>query len=107
MRFKHVIAEPPAVLPGNLPRLPEEGDKEQQHEVGVDLRLEFEIPRVAFVALRRFPTLELESGVHLRTLQQDRPYERLDISRVQGLTDAQRATLQALGAMEDGRVARL
>jgi WD40 repeat protein/transcriptional regulator with XRE-family HTH domain len=50
---------------------------------------------------------ECESGDHLRTLQQDRPYERLDISGVQGLTDAQRATLRALGAIEDGRVARL
>jgi WD40 repeat protein len=44
---------------------------------------------------------ELESGEHLRTLRRDRPYERLDISEVQGLTDAQRAALQALGALED------
>ena len=29
---------------------------------------------------------DLESGEHLRTLWQDRPYERLDISGVQGLT---------------------
>src|SRR5947209_3022953 len=50
---------------------------------------------------------DLESGEHLRTLRRDRPYERLDISGVQGLTDAQRATLRALGAIEDGRVARL
>jgi WD40 repeat protein/transcriptional regulator with XRE-family HTH domain len=50
---------------------------------------------------------EWESGEHLRTLQRDRPYERLDISGVQGLTDAQRAALQALGAIEDGRMARL
>ena len=50
---------------------------------------------------------DLESGEHLRTLRRDRPYERLDISGVQGLTDAQRATLQALGAIEDGIVARL
>jgi WD40 repeat protein/transcriptional regulator with XRE-family HTH domain len=50
---------------------------------------------------------ELESGEHLRTLRRDRPYERLDISGVQCLTDAQRAALQALGAIEDGRVARL
>jgi WD40 repeat protein/transcriptional regulator with XRE-family HTH domain len=50
---------------------------------------------------------ELESGEHLRTLRRDRPYERLDISRVQGLTGAQRAALQALGAIEDSRVARL
>jgi WD40 repeat protein/transcriptional regulator with XRE-family HTH domain len=43
---------------------------------------------------------ELESGEHLRTLRQDRPYERLDISKVQGLTLAQKASLRALGAIE-------
>ena len=43
---------------------------------------------------------ELESGEHLRTLRRGRPYERLDVSGVQGLTDAQRATLRALGAIE-------
>jgi WD40 repeat protein len=45
---------------------------------------------------------ELVSGEHLRTLRRDRPYERLNISGVQGLTDAQRATLRSLGAVEDG-----
>jgi WD40 repeat protein len=44
---------------------------------------------------------ELESGERLRTLRRDRPYERLDISGVKGLTDAQRATLRALGAIEE------
>jgi WD40 repeat protein len=44
---------------------------------------------------------DLESGEQLRTLQRDRPYERLDISGVQGLTEAQRASLRALGAIED------
>jgi len=43
----------------------------------------------------------LESGELLRTLRRDRPYERLDISGVKGLTEAQRATLRALGAVED------
>src|SRR4051812_25870956 len=43
---------------------------------------------------------DLANGEHLRTLRRDRPYERLDISGVKGLTDAQRATLQALGAVE-------
>jgi hypothetical protein len=33
----------------------------------------------------------------------DRPYERLDISGVKGLKDAQRASPRALGAIEDGR----
>ncbi len=41
-----------------------------------------------------------DSGELLRTLRRDRPYERLDISGVKGLTDAQRATLRALGAIE-------
>ncbi len=48
---------------------------------------------------------DLESGDHLRTLRRDRPYERLNISGVQGLTEAQRATLRALGAIVDGIVA--
>jgi len=44
---------------------------------------------------------ELESGEHLHTLRRDRPYERLNISGVKGLAEAQRATLRALGAIED------
>ena len=44
---------------------------------------------------------ELESGELLQTLRRDRPYERLDISGVRGLTEAQRATLRALGAIEE------
>jgi len=44
---------------------------------------------------------ELASGKHLRTLRRDRPYERLDISGAKGLTQAQRASLRALGAIED------
>ncbi len=43
---------------------------------------------------------DLESGEHLRTLRRDRPYERLDISGVKGLTQAQKASLRALGAIE-------
>ena len=46
---------------------------------------------------------DLASGEHLRTLRRDRPYERMDISGVQGLTEAQRASLLTLGAIEDGR----
>ncbi len=44
---------------------------------------------------------DLERGEHLRTLRLDRSYERLDITGVKGLTEAQRATLQALGAIEE------
>jgi len=43
----------------------------------------------------------LERGEHLRTLRRDRPYERLNITGIRGLTEAQKATLRALGAMED------
>jgi WD40 repeat protein len=44
---------------------------------------------------------ELASGKQLRTLRRDRPYERLDISGMKGLTQAQKASLRALGAIED------
>jgi len=42
----------------------------------------------------------LESGEQLRTLRRDRPYERLTITGIRGLTEAQKATLRALGAIE-------
>ena len=44
---------------------------------------------------------DLERGEHLRTLRRDRPYERLDITGIRGLTQAEIATLRALGATED------
>jgi WD40 repeat protein len=44
---------------------------------------------------------ELKSGEHVRTLRRDRPYERLNITGIQGLTQAKIATLRALGAVED------
>ncbi len=44
----------------------------------------------------------LESGERLGTLRRDRPYERVTISGLKGLTQAQRAALRALGAVEDG-----
>ena len=44
---------------------------------------------------------DLELGEHLRTLRRDRPYERLNITRIRGLTEAELATLRALGAIED------
>ena len=50
---------------------------------------------------------DLERGEPLRTLRRDRPYERLNITGIRGLTGAQRATLRALGAVEDGTGARL
>jgi transcriptional regulator with XRE-family HTH domain len=44
---------------------------------------------------------DLERGGPLRTLRLDRPYERLDITGIRGVTQAQKATLRALGAVED------
>ena len=47
---------------------------------------------------------DLYRGQHLQTLRRDRPYERLDISGVKGLTQAQKASLFALGAIEHSPV---
>ena len=43
---------------------------------------------------------DVETGVCLQTLRSDRPYERMNISGVTGLTPAQVATIKALGAVE-------
>jgi WD40 repeat protein len=43
---------------------------------------------------------DLGNGGHLRTLRRDRPYERLDMTGIRGVTEAQKATLRALGAIE-------
>jgi WD40 repeat protein len=43
---------------------------------------------------------EAGSGACLRTLRADRCYERLDITGLTGVTEAQRAALLALGAIE-------
>ena len=42
----------------------------------------------------------LHSGEHLQTLRRDRPYERLNITGIRGLTEAQKTSLRALGAIE-------
>jgi WD40 repeat protein len=44
---------------------------------------------------------DLHLGKHLQILRRDRPYERLNITGIRGLTEAQKATLHALGAIED------
>jgi DNA-binding CsgD family transcriptional regulator len=44
---------------------------------------------------------DLESGEPLHTLRRDRLYERLNITGIRGLTDAQKASLLALGASEE------
>ncbi|NJL11066.1 MAG: hypothetical protein HC908_15310 [Calothrix sp. SM1_7_51] len=45
----------------------------------------------------------VETGECLKTLK-DRPYERMNITGVKGLTGAEIATLKALGAVEDGEM---
>lgn len=42
-----------------------------------------------------------QNGDCLQVLRHDRPYERLDITGVQGLTEAQLQTLRVLGAIDD------
>lgn len=44
---------------------------------------------------------DLHSGEYLQTLRRDRPYERLNITGIRRLTEAQKATLRNLGAIED------
>ena len=43
---------------------------------------------------------ETQSGTCLRTLRPERRYERLDITGLTGITEAQRAALLSLGAVE-------
>jgi WD40 repeat protein len=43
---------------------------------------------------------DTHSGKCLKTFRPDRPYERMNITGVTGLTEAQKATLKALGAIE-------
>jgi WD40 repeat protein len=47
---------------------------------------------------------KLASGEHLRTLRRDRPYERLNITDIRGISKAQKASLLALGAFEETSV---
>ena len=48
---------------------------------------------------------DLYSGEHLQTLRRERPYERLNITGIRGLSEAQKSTLRALGAIERGSTA--
>jgi WD40 repeat protein len=43
---------------------------------------------------------DMRTGECLKTLRSDRPYERMDITGAIGLTEAQKASLKALGAVE-------
>jgi hypothetical protein len=42
-----------------------------------------------------------QTGTCLHTLRSDRPYERMNITQVKGLTEGQKAALRLLGAIED------
>ncbi|MEG4498680.1 NACHT domain-containing protein [Microcoleus sp. F10-C6] len=44
---------------------------------------------------------EIETGECLKILKSDRPYEEMNIKGVTGLTEAEKATLKALGAVEN------
>jgi WD40 repeat protein len=49
---------------------------------------------------------DMSSGALLRTLRKDRPYERMNIMGIRGLSDVQKASLRALGAVEEGQAER-
>jgi WD40 repeat protein len=44
---------------------------------------------------------DVHTGELVQSLRCDRPYERLDMTGIRGLNEAQKATLRALGAVED------
>ncbi len=44
---------------------------------------------------------DIQTGMCLHTLRSDRPYERMNIAHVKGLTEVQKATLRSLGAIEE------
>lgn len=44
---------------------------------------------------------DVKTGECLNTLRLDHPYERMNITGVTGLTEAQKASLRVLGAIED------
>jgi WD40 repeat protein len=43
----------------------------------------------------------VETGTCLKTLRTERPYEGMNITGATGLTEAQKAALKALGAVEE------
>lgn len=45
---------------------------------------------------------DFQTGECLQTLRTPRPYDGMDITGATGLTQAQKATLKALGAVERG-----
>jgi WD40 repeat protein len=47
---------------------------------------------------------DTSTAVSLKTWRADRPYERMDITGLTGVTEAQRSALLALGAVDSCRV---
>ncbi|MDJ0619674.1 MAG: NACHT domain-containing protein [Calothrix sp. MO_192.B10] len=47
---------------------------------------------------------DVKTGKCLKTLRSDRPYERMNIRGVKGLTEAEITSLKALGAVEEGEM---
>lgn len=45
---------------------------------------------------------QMETGAPVATLRRDRPYERLDITGIKGVSDGQKLALKLMGAVEDG-----
>ena len=45
----------------------------------------------------------IETGECLKTLKSDKPYEKMNITGVKGLTDTEIATLKALGAVDNNQ----
>ena len=46
---------------------------------------------------------DVETGACRQVLRSDRPYERMNIHGVKGITQAQRSSLRALGAIEEAQ----
>jgi WD40 repeat protein len=44
---------------------------------------------------------DLETGACQQILRSDRPYERMNIYEIRGLSEAQKSSLKALGAVEE------
>jgi WD40 repeat protein len=44
---------------------------------------------------------DVQTGMRRQVLRSDRPYERMNIHKIKGVTEARRDLLKALGAIED------
>jgi len=47
---------------------------------------------------------DIESGDPLHTMRRDRPYERLNITDIKGISEIQKTSLLTLGAFEESNV---